>query len=66
MLINTVVISYCVRIIISKLKPLKFQHKDNYFQTDAGGFICLHWIMQRGEKEKVSKKYTSHNSTETR
>ena len=30
---NTVVSSYCVLIIIPQLKPLKFQSKENCFQT---------------------------------
>ena len=59
---NTVVSSYCVLIIILQLKSLKF--KKNYFQTHAAGFIRLPYLVEKDEK--VSKRFTFHNSIETR
>ena len=37
----------------SAIKLLKFQSKENYFQTHAAGFFCLHYLLGKGEK--VSK-----------
>ena len=46
------------------LKSLKFKNKDNYFQTIAASFIRLPYLLEKGEN--ISKKFTSHNSIETR
>ena len=56
--------SYCVLIIIQQLKSLKFQSKENYFQTHAAGFVRLPYLVEKGEK--VSKRFTSYYSIETR
>ena len=61
---NTVVSSYCVLIIIEQLKSLKFQSKVNYFETHAAGFVRLPYIVEKGKK--VSKRFTSYYSIETR
>ena len=61
---NTVVSSYCVLIIIQQLKSLKFQTKENYFQTHAAGFFRLPYLVEKGEK--VSKKFKSYNSIDTK
>ena len=45
---NTVVSMYCVLIIIRKLK---FQGKENYFQTHAAGFARLPYLVDKGKKE---------------
>ena len=59
-----VVSSYCVLIVIQKLKSLKFYDKENSFQTHAAGFILLPYLLDKGKK--VAEKFTSHNSIETR
>ena len=56
--------SYRVLIIIQQLISLKFQNKENYFQTHAAGFVCLPYLVGKGEK--VSKRFTSYYSIETR
>ena len=43
---------------------LNFQNKENYFQKQAAGFVCLPFLVEKGEK--VSKRFTSYYSTETR
>ena len=48
----------------NQLKSSKFQNKENYFQTHAAGFIRLPHLLEKGEK--VSKKFTSYHSIETR
>ena len=53
-----------VFIVVRQLKLLKFQDKRNYFQTHAAGFIRLPYLLEKDEK--VSKKFTSHHSIETR
>ena len=57
-------VSYCVLIIIQQLKSLKFQSKENYFQTHAAGFVRLSYLVDKGEK--VSKRFTSYYSIETK
>ena len=47
--------SYCVLIIIRQLKSLKFQSKENYFQTHAAGFVRLSYLVEKDEK--VSKRF---------
>ena len=61
---ETFVSSYCVVKNIRQLKSLKFKSKENYFQTHAAGFIGLPYLLEKGEK--VSAKFTSRNSIETR
>ena len=56
--------SYCVLIIIQQLKSLKFQSEENYFETHAAGFVRLPDLVEKGEK--VSKRFTSYYSIETR
>ena len=56
--------SYCVLIIIQQLKSLKFQSKENYFQTHAAGFVRLSYLVDKGEK--VSKRFTSYYSIESK
>ena len=56
--------SYFVLIIIQQLKSLKFQSKENYFQTHAAGFFRLTYLVEKGGK--VSKRITSYYSIETR
>ena len=56
--------SYCVLIIIQQLKSLKFQSKENYFQTHAAGIVCLLYLVEKGER--VLKRLTSYYSIETR
>ena len=63
MLRNTVVSGYCVLIIIRQLNSLKFQNKENYFQTHIAGFIQL--LHSQEKNEKLSKKSTSHKCVET-
>ena len=64
MYVETVVSSYCVLIIIQQLKSLKFQTKENYFQTPAAGFVPLPYLVEKGEK--VPKRFKSYNSLETK
>ena len=40
-----------------KIMSLKFQSKENYFQTHAAGFVCLPYVVEKGEE--VSKRFTS-------
>ena len=61
---KTVVSSYCVLMIIRQLKSLKFQSKENHFQTDASGFVRLLHLVEKGEK--VSKRFKSYYSIEIR
>ena len=61
---NTVLSSYYVFIIIRQLKSLRYQNKKDYFQTHAAGFIRLPYLVEKGEK--VSKRFTSYYSIETR
>ena len=61
---NTAVISYCVPIIIRQLKLLNFQREENYFQRYAAGFVRLPYLVEKDEK--VSKRFTSYYSIETR
>ena len=61
---NTVVTSYYVPTIIRQLKSLKFQSKENYFQTHAAGFVRSPYLVEKDEK--VSKRFTSYHSIETR
>ena len=56
--------SYCVLIIIQQLRSLKFQSKEDYFQTHAAGFVRLPYLVEKGEK--VSKRFTSYYLSETR
>ena len=56
--------SYCGLIIIQQLKKLKFQSKDNFFQTHAAGIVRLPYLVEKGER--VSKRFTSYHSIETR
>ena len=56
--------SYCVLIIIGELMSLKFQGKENYFQTHAAGFVRLPCLIEKGGK--ISKRFTSYYSIETR
>ena len=53
-----------VLIMIRQLKSLKFENKKNYFPTHAAGFVRLPYLGEKGEK--VSNKFTSHNSIEAR
>ena len=55
MLRNTVVSSYCVFIIIRQLKSLKFQSKENYFQTNAAGFVNVFSGEKRENIKDLSK-----------
>ena len=50
--------------IIRQLKLLKFQRKENHFQTHAAGFVRLLYLVEKGEK--VSKRFTSYYSIEIR
>ena len=50
--------------IIRQLKSLKFLNKENYFQTHAADFVRLPYLVENGEK--VSKRFTSYYSIETR
>ena len=43
---------------------LKFQGKENYFQTHAAGFVRLPCLIEKGGK--ISKRFTSYYSIETR
>ena len=61
---NTVVSNYCLLIIIRQLKSLKFQNKENHFQTHAAGFVRSPCLVQKGEK--VSKRFASYYSIETK
>ena len=61
---NTVLSSYYVFIIIRQLKSLRYQNKKDCFQTHAAGFIRLPYLVEKGEK--VSKRFTSYYSIETR
>ena len=56
--------SYCVLRIIQQLKSLKLQSKENYFQTHAAGIVRLPYLVEKGER--VSKRFTSYYSIETR
>ena len=61
---NTVVSSSCVLTIIQQLKSLKFQSKENCFETHAAGFVCLPYIVEKDKK--VSKRFPSYYSIDTR
>ena len=63
MLRNTAGSGYCVLIIIRQLKSLKFQDKENCFQTHIAGFIQLPHSQEKNEK--LSKKSTSRKCLET-
>ena len=56
--------SYYVLIIIRQLESSKFQSKENYFQTHAADFVCLPYLVEKGEN--LSKRFTSYYSIETR
>ena len=47
-----------------QLMSLKFQSKENYFQAQAAGFVYLPYLVEEGEK--VSQRFTSYYSIETR
>ena len=51
-------------ITIQQLESLKFQSKENYFQTHAAGIVRLPYLVEKGER--VSKRFTSYYSIETR
>ena len=61
---NTVVSSSCVLTIIQQLKSLKFQSKENCFETHAAGFVRLPYIVEKDKK--VSKRFPSYYSIDTR
>ena len=48
----------------SAIKVIKFESKENYFETQAAGFVRLPYLVEKGKK--VSKRFTSYYSTETR
>ena len=48
----------------SAIKVIKFQSKDNYFQTNGAGFVRLPYFVEKDEK--VSKRFTSYYLIETR
>ena len=50
---NTIVSSYCLLIIIRQLKSLKFENKENYFQTRAAGLLLVNLF--RGERRESIK-----------
>ena len=56
--------AYCVLIIIRQLKSLKLWNKENYSQTHAAGCVCSPYLVGKGEK--VSKRFPSYYSIETR
>ena len=47
-----------------QLMSLKFQSRENCFQTQAAGFVCLPYLVKEGEE--VSERFTSYYSIETR
>ena len=51
-------------IIIQELKSLKFQSKGNYFQTHTADVVRLPYLVEKGKR--ISKRFTSYYSTETR
>ena len=51
---NTVVSSYCVLITIRQLKSLKFENKENYFQTNAAGFVRLPYLVEKGQNVSMT------------
>ena len=55
---NTVMSSYCVY--LQSLKSLKFENKENYFQTYAAGFVCSPYLVEK--EQKVSSRFTSYYS----
>ena len=50
---NTIVSSYCLFIIILQLKSLKFENKENYFQTRAAGLLLVNFFS--GERQESIK-----------
>ena len=48
----------------SAIKVIKVQSKENYFQTHAAGFVRVPYVVEK--VEKVSKRFTSYYSIETR
>ena len=48
----------------SAIKVIKMLNKENYFQTHAASFVRLPYLVEKGEK--VSKRFTSYYSIETR
>ena len=51
---NTVVSSYCVLITIRQLKSLKLENKENYFQTNAAGFVRLPYLVEKGQNVSMT------------
>ena len=58
--------SYCVLIILRQLKSLKLKKKKKKIEiiTHAAGFARLPYLVEKDQK--VSKRFTSHYSIETR
>ena len=63
MLRNTVLSSCRVLIVIWQLKSLKFQSKKNYFRTHPATFVCLPYLLEKGQVPP--KRFTSYYSIET-
>ena len=49
-----------VLIIIQQLKSLKFQSKENYFQTHACSWYCSFTLFSRERPENIKKIYIQH------